>query len=75
MNSAVAIWFSTLDSFDRNGCDGERFDFTPMNAVPIVWRYSGAMSVISSNYITLSVSPVQTALINIVTLLAKIIRN
>jgi len=41
MNSAVAIWFSTLDSFDRTGCDGKRFDFVPMNTVPILWRYPG----------------------------------
>ena len=66
MNSAVAIWFSTLDSFDRAGCDGKRFDFAPMNTVPILWRYPGTVSVIFSNKVTFSVSPLQTALINIV---------
>ena len=43
MNSAIAIWFSTLDSFDEAGCDEKIFDFVPMNTVPVIWRYSGKL--------------------------------
>ena len=42
MNSAVAIWFSQLKQFSQEGCDKQdQIAFTPMNQVPILWRYSG----------------------------------
>ena len=50
MNTAVAIWFSTIDSFDRTGCDGQLFDFAPMNTIPIIWRYSGKQFVFTSHF-------------------------
>lgn len=41
MNSAVSIWFSQLKQFSHNGCDKLEVAFTPMNKVPVLWRYSG----------------------------------
>ena len=42
MNSAVAIWFSQLKQFSQEGCDKQdQIAFTPMNQIPILWRYSG----------------------------------
>eukprot|EP00112_Aurelia_sp_Birch-Aquarium-sp1_P011282 Seg2372.2 transcript_id=Seg2372.2/GoldUCD/mRNA.D3Y31 product="JmjC domain-containing protein 5" protein_id=Seg2372.2/GoldUCD/D3Y31 len=41
MNSAVSMWFSFFDEFDNTGCNDKVCDFTPMNEVDIIWRYSG----------------------------------
>ena len=41
MNSAVSIWFSFFNKFDNTGCKDKIWDFTPMNEVDIIWRYSG----------------------------------
>ncbi|XP_019615833.1 PREDICTED: uncharacterized protein LOC109463450 [Branchiostoma belcheri] len=40
LNTAVSIWISRLKEFDNAGCDQE-FDFTPMDQVDVLWRYSG----------------------------------
>ncbi|XP_035684646.1 uncharacterized protein LOC118421454 [Branchiostoma floridae] len=40
LNTAVSIWISRLKEFDNTGCDQE-FDFTPMDQVDVLWRYSG----------------------------------
>ena len=41
MNSAVSIWFSRLSEFDDEDCNAASINFTPMNEVMILWRYSG----------------------------------
>ena len=41
MNSAVSIWFSQLRHFSGDGCEMTSVDFTPMDQVPILWRYPG----------------------------------
>lgn len=41
MNTAVSIWFSRLYQFSDKGCDEAQIEFTPMNEVPILWRFSG----------------------------------
>ena len=49
MNSAVSIWFSFFDEFDITGCKDKICDFTPMNEVDIIWRYSGKVYIIFCN--------------------------
>ena len=41
MNSAVSIWFSQVKHFTDQGCDQAKIDFTPMNQVLVLWRFSG----------------------------------
>ena len=41
MNSAVSIWFSQVKHFTDQGCDQAKIDFTPMNQVMVLWRFSG----------------------------------
>ena len=41
MNSAVSIWFSQVKHFTDQGCDQAKIDFTPMNHVMVLWRFSG----------------------------------
>ena len=41
MNSAVSIWFSQVKHFKNQGCDQAKIDFTPMNQVMVLWRFSG----------------------------------
>lgn len=41
MNTAVSIWFSRLYQFSDKGCDEALIEFTPMNEVPVLWRFSG----------------------------------
>ncbi|XP_066295392.1 uncharacterized protein [Branchiostoma lanceolatum] len=40
LNTAVSIWLSRLKEFDNTDCNRE-FDFTPMDQVDVLWRYSG----------------------------------
>lgn len=41
MNTAVSIWFSRMDEYSNHGCSDVKTDFTPMNEVMVLWRYSG----------------------------------
>ena len=41
MNSAVSIWFSQLKHFTDQGCDQRKIQFTPMDQVIVLWRFSG----------------------------------
>ncbi|EDO48553.1 predicted protein [Nematostella vectensis] len=41
MNTAVSIWFSRLYEFSDMGCDKADIKFTPMDKVPVLWRFSG----------------------------------
>ncbi|XP_031551013.1 uncharacterized protein LOC116288376 [Actinia tenebrosa] len=41
MNTAVSIWFSRIYQFSDKGCDEAQIEFTFMNEVPVLWRFSG----------------------------------